>query len=215
MTFFPVLISILAASIAPCSQKLEGRPHYVAPGALRDVTYHDQLTLDAYAPAGEPRPAAIIIHGTSDEESPPAAAEALCNRLPHCTFYPVTGAIHNFENWHPDEWEWKEDLTAWLRGDRRGLWKDIAYNRPAGRELLMDAYIPENIRPLPAVIIIHGGGWEAGDKVTYVSPVFGPLAEAGFAWVSIDYRLTPYVHIPEQDRKSTRLNSSHLVISYA
>src|SRR5207247_653488 len=31
---------------------------------LRDVTYHDQLTLDAYAPAGEPRPAAIIIHGS-------------------------------------------------------------------------------------------------------------------------------------------------------
>src|SRR5438445_3443706 len=69
MTFFPVLISILAASIAPCSQKLEGRPHYVAPGALRDVTYHDQLTLDAYAPAGEPRPAAIIIHGSQGTRS--------------------------------------------------------------------------------------------------------------------------------------------------
>src|SRR5437879_1822835 len=69
MTFFPVLISILAASIAPCSQKLEARPHYVAPGALRDVNYHDQLTLDAYAPAGEPRPAAIIIHGSQGNKS--------------------------------------------------------------------------------------------------------------------------------------------------
>src|SRR3989442_15182029 len=69
MTLFPVLISILAASIAPCSQKLEGRPHYVAPGALRDVTYHDQLALDAYAPAGEPRPAAVIIHGSQGNKS--------------------------------------------------------------------------------------------------------------------------------------------------
>jgi acetyl esterase len=308
MTSLPVLIAALAASIAPCSQPLGGRPHYFIPGALRDVTFHDQLTLDAYAPAGEPRPAAIIIHGsqgtksthvtqlfevldragfawfsvdyrssedvadairyvrcpgrfnimpetvligedtgagialslaahggfrgvvtfgaklgdtgpsqgkenamkdgttaavlmfhgTSDEESPSAAAEAFCKHLPHCIFYPVAGAIHNFENWHPDQWDWKEDLTAWLRRDRRGLWRDIAYNRPGGRELLMDAYIPESIGPLPVLIIIHGGGWEAGNKVTYVSPLFEPLAEAGFAWFSIDYRLTPYVHIPEQ-----------------
>src|SRR5256885_13152133 len=60
MTLLPVLIAALAASMAPCSPPLGGRPHYVIPGALREVTYHDQLTLDAYAPAGEPRPAAII-----------------------------------------------------------------------------------------------------------------------------------------------------------
>jgi alpha-L-fucosidase 2 len=41
------------------------------------------------------------------------------------------------------------------------------------------------------VIIAHGGGWEAGDRVTYVTPLFEPLARAGFAWFSIDYRLTP------------------------
>jgi acetyl esterase len=307
MTSLPVLIAALAASIAPCSQPLGGRPHYFIPGALRDVTFHDQLTLDAYAPAGEPRPAAIIIHGsqgtksthltqlfevldragfawfsvdyrfsedvaeairyvrcpgrfnitaetvligedtgagialslaarggfrgvvtfgakpddtvfsiwkensgvqdkptvlmfhgTADEESSAAVQEALCKQLPHCTFHPVAGAIHNFENWHPDQWGWKEDLTAWLRGDRRGLWKDIVYDRPDGRELLMDAYIPQGHKPVPAVIIVHGGGWEAGNKVTYVSPVFEPLAEAGFAWFSIDYRLTPYLHIPQQ-----------------
>src|SRR5213594_3003731 len=69
MTHIPVLIAMLAASIAPCSQKLEGHPHYVIPGALRDVTFHDQLTLDAYAPAGEPRPAAIIIHGSQGSKS--------------------------------------------------------------------------------------------------------------------------------------------------
>src|SRR3989449_9775055 len=69
MTHILVLIAMLAASIAPCSQKLEGHPHYVIPGALRDVTYHDQLTLDAYAPAGQPRPVAIIIHGSQGTKS--------------------------------------------------------------------------------------------------------------------------------------------------
>ena len=40
-----------------------------------------------------------------------------------------------------------------------------------------------------------GNSAEAGNKVTYVSPVFEPLAEAGFAWFSIDYRLTPITHL--------------------
>jgi alpha-L-fucosidase 2 len=78
------------------------------------------------------------------------------------------------------------------------LWKNIAYARPGGRDLLMDAFIPEGAGPFPAVIIAHGGGWEAGDKVTYVAPLFAPLAHAGFAWFSIDHRLTPHVRVPEQ-----------------
>ena len=140
----------------------------------------------------------LMFHGTADEESPVGAAEAFCKRIGRCDFTAVEGAIHEFENWHPDQWEWKEDLVAWLRGDERGLWKDIVYSRPGGRELRMDAFIPEGKGPFAAVAIAHGGGWEAGDKVTYVSPVFGPLARAGFAWFSIDYRLTPYVRVGEQ-----------------
>jgi acetyl esterase len=140
----------------------------------------------------------LMFHGTKDDESPPEAAAAVCKRMKACVFVPVPGAIHEFENWHPDQWLWRQQLAAWLQADRRGLWKDITYSRPGGRALRMDAFIPQGRGPFPAVIVMHGGGWEAGDKVTYVSPVFQPLAEAGFAWFSIDYRLTPYVRIPEQ-----------------
>ncbi len=150
---------------------------------------------------GEPRAPgipALMIHGTADEESPPSSIEALCRNWRECRFFPVAGGIHNLENWHPDQWQWKEELGACLRGDERGLWKDITYSRPGGSDLRMDAFVPEGAGPFPAVVIAHGGGWEAGDKVTYVSPVFGPLARAGFAWFSIDYRLTPYVRNAEQ-----------------
>jgi acetyl esterase len=140
----------------------------------------------------------LMIHGTADEESPQGPIEATCRSWPECRYFPIAGGIHNFENWHPDQWQWKEELVAWLRGDERGLWKNITYSRPGGGDLRMDAFIPEGAGPFPAVVIAHGGGWEAGDKVTYVSPVFGPLARAGFAWFSIDYRLTPYVRNAEQ-----------------
>ncbi len=62
----------------------------------------------------------------------------------------------------------------------------------------MDANLPEGSGPFPAVIVAHGGGWEAGDKLTYVSPVLSLLSRTRFAWFSIDYQLTPYVRNEEQ-----------------
>ncbi|HEV2494627.1 MAG TPA: alpha/beta hydrolase fold domain-containing protein [Terriglobia bacterium] len=178
-----------------------------ARGGFRTATFGAKLSpafIESTSSGGEtasrllPGAAVVMFHGAADDESPPAPVEALCKRMPNCTFHAVPGAIHEFENWHPDQWSWKEDFVAWLRGDRRGLWKDIAYARPGGRDLLMDADIPEGAGPFPAVIVVHGGGWEAGNKVTYVSPVFEPLARARMAWFSIDYRLTPYVRVPDQ-----------------
>ena len=161
------------------------------------VTFGIELS-EPDSPLSGPRCPVLMFHGGADDKTRSAKAFGLCRSLPHCEFHLVLGAIHDFENWHPDQWSWKEDLTAWLRRDQRGLWKNIAYSRPDGRDLLMDAWIPEGAGPFPAVIIMHGGGWEAGDKVTYVAPVFEPLAKAGFAWFSIDYRLTPYVHVDSE-----------------
>ena len=145
-----------------------------------------------------PRVPVQMFHGTDDDESPFDHVQAICEKMRNCVIHSVPGGIHEFENWHPDQWAWKEDLTAWLRGDRRGLWKEIVYARSGGRDLLMDGFIPEGSGPFPVAIIIHGGGWEAGDKVTYVSPIFEPLALSRMAWFSIDYRQTPYVRVPDQ-----------------
>lgn len=66
------------------------------------------------------------------------------------------------------------------------------------QRLAMDAWLPDTSPTVPAAILVHGGGWEAGNKVTYITPLFEPLARAGFAWFSIDYRLTPAVRHPAQ-----------------
>lgn len=175
----------------------------VALAVARQVNFDGIVTLgaklNAVQPAGVPPGIRLLmIQGTDDDEVKAGEVESFCKQLQSCSYFPIAAAIHDFENWHPDQWYWKEELTAWLRDDRRGLWKDITYSRPGGRDLLLDAYVPEGKGPFPAVVIVHGGGWEAGDKITYVSPVFAPLAHAGFAWFSIDYRLTPYVHVPDQ-----------------
>lgn len=69
--------------------------------------------------------------------------------------------------------------------------RDVEFAKPNGGSLTLDAWIPDSRRPQPAVIMVHGGGWEAGDKRTYIRPWFGTLTDAGIAWFTINYRLAP------------------------
>lgn len=148
----------------------------------------------------------LVIHGTNDREVPPQQARQFC-QPGNCELMLVEGAIHRAENWWPSQWSYKQKLIEWLakqlnlrNADHQpyatNLKKDMVFSSRHG--LKLDAYLPKSSRPVPAVIIAHGGGWEAGDKVTYVTPLFEPLAKAGFAWFSIDYRLTPQVRNEEQ-----------------
>ena len=79
------------------------------------------------------------------------------------------------------------------------LQRDIEYGRAGGERLLLDVNIPNGEGPFPVAILIHGGGWGAGDKSgsdkagnsADITPWFVPLTEAHFTWFSINYRLAP------------------------
>ena len=69
---------------------------------------------------------------------------------------------------------------------------DVEYARPMGTSVKLDAHIPPGAGPFPAVILVHGGGWTAGDKAgKIIEPLFAPLTNGGFVWFSINYRLAP------------------------
>jgi acetyl esterase len=75
--------------------------------------------------------------------------------------------------------------------------KDVEYARPAGKAVLLDLHVPDGAGPFPAAILVHGGGFDEGSKSTNVRPLFEPLANAGFAWFSIDYRMAPEFRFPQ------------------
>ena len=75
--------------------------------------------------------------------------------------------------------------------------KDVAYASREGKPLLLDLHTPDGPGPFPAAILIHGGGFDGGSKSTNVRPLFEPLAQAGLAWFSLDYRLAPAVQFPQ------------------
>jgi acetyl esterase len=162
----------------------------------------------------------LVIHGGGDSEVPISRADAWCKAAAAsaCDVIAVAGASHRVENWHPAQWSYKRQLVEWLHNNLGpgaaaskqesggalasaarvgpGLVKNIIYDESHG--LALDAWLPETPTPGPGVVLVHGGGWEAGDKVTYITPLFEPLARADLAWFSIDYRLTPAVRHPEQ-----------------
>jgi len=75
--------------------------------------------------------------------------------------------------------------------------KDVEYGHPDGKPLLLDLHVPDGPGPFPTAILVHGGGFDEGSKSTNVRPLFDVLANAGFAWFSIDYRLAPQFRFPQ------------------
>lgn len=73
---------------------------------------------------------------------------------------------------------------------------DVEYSRSGGIQLTLDAHIPDGDGPFASAILVHGGGWVAGDKGQYITYIFQPLTDAGFAWFSINYRLAPQFKFP-------------------
>lgn len=87
-----------------------------------------------------------------------------------------------------------------FRNDRTGIAveRDLPYGDHRKRNLL-DVYRPERGgEGAPVVVQIHGGGWMIGHKRQQGMPLVHRLAANGFVCVSINYRLAPRSHFPDQ-----------------
>jgi acetyl esterase/lipase len=81
-------------------------------------------------------------------------------------------------------------ITAQTTEPQFTVVSDVQYCTGGGRPLLMDVFIPKhrNGTPTPAVLWIHGGGWERRDKNGNSGAQF--LANGGFVTASLSYRLS-------------------------
>jgi len=70
--------------------------------------------------------------------------------------------------------------------------RDLVYRTDHRREVRLDLYLPQRpsgLRRVPAVILIHGGGWRGGSKES-VKGMAIQLAKGGYAVAAIDYLLS-------------------------
>jgi len=83
-----------------------------------------------------------------------------------------------------------------LRSSYHELATDVVYADVGGEPLRYDHYKPlATDGPAPCVIVVHGGGWHAGDPSQAAGNGLH-LARRGIATISISYRLAPKHRFP-------------------
>ena len=74
--------------------------------------------------------------------------------------------------------------------------RDIVFARVDDKDLLLDLYLPEGAAgPLPLIVWVHGGGWQAGSKENARA---ARMTQRGYAVASISYRLSHEAIFPAQ-----------------
>lgn len=66
---------------------------------------------------------------------------------------------------------------------------DLQFAEHDGVKLVGDLYLPQGVQKAPAIVAVHGGGWQGQSRKVYSH--WGPyLARNGYAVFSIEYRLS-------------------------
>ncbi len=78
----------------------------------------------------------------------------------------------------------------------KGEWNIVYYELPS-RQLYADIFYPAGKiqHKIPAVVLIHGGGWASGNK-SHLVPMAQKLAENGFFAATFEHRLSPEAKYP-------------------
>lgn len=78
--------------------------------------------------------------------------------------------------------------------------KDVVYGKGGGEDLTLDVAKPKGISAtVPAIVVIHGGGWAGGSKDDPVHTMLArEAAERGYVAININYRLAPRHQFPAQ-----------------
>lgn len=75
---------------------------------------------------------------------------------------------------------------------------NLEYDRIEERPLFLDVFYPkgDSSKRYPGVILIHGGGWQSGDK-SQMHTIGKALAAKGYVAVAVEYRLSLEAKYPE------------------
>jgi acetyl esterase/lipase len=76
--------------------------------------------------------------------------------------------------------------------------RDLLFAAPGGADLALDLYLPADPAGAPVCVYLHGGGWMRGARTDRAAERLQPVARAGVAVASVDYRLSGQAAFPAQ-----------------
>lgn len=96
---------------------------------------------------------------------------------------------------HPEAVLMPATLPAGVKAQENMVYTHFSKTPFGPRDLHVDVYRPDNDSIYPALLMVHGGGWNSGDK-TLQRPMAQQIAKAGYVTIPVEYRLSPEAVYP-------------------
>jgi pectinesterase len=124
-----------------------------------------------------------------------AKAQQTAIKIPKDTSFTVKNEFKKYRKNFPNIKSAKDSLPGNVN-ERRNLVYTTLKNTPFGdRDLHLDVFSPKKKGKYPALIMVHGGGWKAGDKMLQV-PLAQKLAAKGIVTICVEYQLLQEAKYP-------------------
>lgn len=115
--------------------------------------------------------------------------------IPRDTSFTAYSTNKKIRKYHPEAVLALPELPAGVREYRDVVYSTLPKTPYGRRDLHVDIFRPDDEKVYPALLMIHGGGWNSGDKSLQV-PMAQQIAKSGYVTIPVEYRLIPEAVYP-------------------
>lgn len=115
--------------------------------------------------------------------------------IPVDTTYNILRVHRQIKKDYPYAVPVKDSIPAGVVAFRDLVYAHMPETPFGARDLHLDVFRPEEEGSLPALVLVHGGGWRAGDRSMQV-PLAQMIASRGFVTVTVEYQLSLEAKFP-------------------
>lgn len=109
--------------------------------------------------------------------------------IPRDTTYSIARVHRQIKKDYPYAIPVKDSLPKGVVGERNLVYATLPETPFGKRDFHLDIFHPDKPGKYPALILVHGGGWRAGDKSMEV-PMAQMIASKGYVAVAVEYQLS-------------------------
>lgn len=121
--------------------------------------------------------------------------KAAVPEIPRDTSFTTHSTAMKVRKHHPEAVLALPELPEGVRAYENEVYTTIKKTKYGDRDLHADVFRPDDDKVYPALIMIHGGGWNSGDKSLQV-PMAQQIAARGYVTIPVEYRLIPEAVYP-------------------
>lgn len=125
----------------------------------------------------------------------PCAAAGRVTEVPRDTSFTIWSTHKKIIKKHPEARVLPAVLPEGVKAFENVTYTHFNKTPFGPRDLHVDIFRPDNDSIYPALLMVHGGGWNSGDRSLQV-PMAMQIAKAGYVTIPVEYRLIPEAVYP-------------------